>query len=88
MGSTILEGQVLQTLKQKRSFTVCVTDAGLEYTPQSTKKVRLNRSKSVERIFSKFSETGSYKVTDYKGLTICASYALKLIAVYLAQREN
>jgi hypothetical protein len=83
-----LEGQVLQTLKQKKNFTVCVTDVALEYTPQSTMKVRRHRAKPMERIFCKFNETGSYKTADYKGLTTCASYTLKLIAVYLAPKRK
>lgn len=80
------EGQILKTLKMSKPFTVKVTKYGLEYTPQSTMKVRQHEIKYLERVLSKFFETGSCKTTDYLQITACSSYTLTLIAEYLNQK--
>jgi hypothetical protein len=81
------EGHVLRTLKRDKAFTVRVTKKGVEYTPQSTMKARPHQTKFMERVLDKFSETGSYKTTDYQKLTVSSSYTLTLISAFIAQRD-
>ena len=80
------EGQILRTLKRNKAFTVRVTKTGVEYTPQSTMKARPHQTKFMERVLDKFSETGSFRTTDYQQFTVCSSYMLTLIAAYIAQK--
>ena len=82
------EGHVLRTLKRDKAFTVRVTKTGVEYTPQSTMKARPHQTKFMDRVLDKFSETGSYKTTDYQKFTVCSSYTLTLIAAYITQKGS
>ncbi|MGC2424461.1 MAG: hypothetical protein WA666_08930 [Nitrospirota bacterium] len=80
------EGEILRTLTRAMPFTVKVTNEGVEYTPQSTMKVRQHPKKYMNLVLEKFSKTGSYKTVDYQQITACSSYTLTLIAEYLKQR--
>ncbi len=73
--------------ERDKAFTVRVTKTGVEYTPQSTMKARPHQTKFLERVLDKFSETGSFRTTDYQKFPVCSSYTLTLIAAYIAQKD-
>jgi hypothetical protein len=78
-----LEGQILSTRTGKATFTVEVTDVGMDYTPTSSGKTRHQYYKVIKQICEKFSETQSFSGRDYKSFTANASYVLALIDKYL-----
>ena len=81
-----LHGQTLQTLHQKRPFTVDVEGKDLYVTP-STGKRRLTNGKWLHDTCVAFSTTNSYHPGDYRELTYNASYTLALIRKYADSRN-
>jgi hypothetical protein len=80
-GAADLSDDVIETLYQRREFTVRVLpdDRGLEYTPRSTGKRREQRWTYIERVLERFNETGSLHAGDYADLTKHASYVLAIV---------
>jgi hypothetical protein len=80
-GAAALAGEVIETLHQRRQFTVRVLPhgRGLEYTPRSTGTPREQRWTYVERVLDRFNETGSFHPADYTELTQHSSYVLAIL---------
>jgi hypothetical protein len=80
-GAAALAGELIETLHQRRQFTVRVlpNGKGLEYTPRSTGKPREQRWTYVERVLDRFNETGSLHPADYTELTQHSSYVLAIV---------
>jgi len=75
----------LSTGKQQKPFTVRLNGNDLEFVPHSTKKVRAHELKWIQRVCNKFSQTNSYRPTDYTDLTVNASYTLAVIKAYFGK---
>jgi hypothetical protein len=79
-----LEGQVMETRKRNRQFTVFVTKKGIELTPLSTGKTRMEPYKSLRRVCDQFSSTNSFNTAEYR-YTNNISYVLALIGKHTNQ---
>ncbi len=77
-----LEGELLSTLSGTSTFTVEVKEKGMDYVPTSTGKARKQSYNYIKRICDRFSETQSFRRTDY-AFTAHGSYALALIDRYV-----
>src|SRR6478672_8414194 len=80
-GATRLAGEVIETLYQRRQFTVRVLEAerGVEYLPLSSGKPREQRWNYVERVLERFNECGSMHPADYTDITKHSSYVLAIV---------
>ena len=74
-----LDGQRLETGPRKRGFTIRVTDSGLEFTPESSRKPRLEGWQRIERVLDHYNETHSMTRRDYTDITRCGSYVLTIL---------
>ncbi len=81
-----LDGQILETNTRRNSFTVSVVEEGLEYTPLSTGKSRMQKRKWIDRVCKQFSEANSLMRRDYS-YTVHGSYLLALIKQFLATKR-
>lgn len=77
-----LEETAISTLSGSSTFTVTVTDKGMNYTPSSTGRPRKQAYNYIKRVCDQFSETQSYRRSDYS-FTAHASYVLALIDRYV-----
>lgn len=82
-----LEGQLITTMSGTSTFSVVVTDKGMDYIPTSTGKPRKQTYNYIKRICDQFSETQSFKKSEY-GFTAHATYALALIYHYNASENH
>jgi hypothetical protein len=78
-----LEARTLETLAQKRKFTVQVRSAALIFTPLSTGKPRPVNDDQAEQFLELFAERGSFEPMAYHREARNASYLLALIRLYL-----
>ncbi len=70
---TTLDGQLLQTMKQRRQFRLHVLETGLAIAPSSSGKQRFLAWSAVARVLGRFEQTGSSAPVDYRDLTFDAS---------------
>lgn len=78
-----LDGQSFVTLHRKAPFNVHLLPLGLQYTPVSSGKPRIQEWKYIDQVISRFGETGSFHPRDYHDITMNASYVLTVIKKYL-----
>lgn len=76
-----LEGRTLETHHRRRQFHLKVEPEGLFYTPESSGKGRLQEWKYIQRVLDRFNETGSLSPSEYKDMSMNASYLLTVIRV-------
>jgi 5-methylcytosine-specific restriction protein A len=81
------DGKTLQTKSRNRTFTVKVTNTGFEYTPTSTMTARQHQFNKMERVLEQFCETGSYNTSEYSQFTVCSSYTLALVDLFLKEQS-
>lgn len=77
-----LEDTPITTLSGSSTFTVAVTEKGMNYTPSSTGKPRKQTYSYIKRICDQFSRTQSFRRGDYS-FTAHAAYILALIDRYV-----
>jgi len=78
-----LDGRTLVTRFRDRRFSLRVAPEGFEYTPAISGAPRMQRWRTIERILARFNETHSFHPSDYKGITVHASYILSIVGRYL-----
>ncbi len=76
-----LEGQELRTLHRNRAFTVEVEGGNLVFV-NSKRNRRPHGGKYLRAVCDTFSKTDSYFPSDYRDLTVNASYILAVIRRY------
>ena len=81
--SRTLENEKLKALSRRKTFTVKVTNVGLEFTPLSTSISRKHPVKWLDRVCKEFSRTNSFHPSDYANITANASHVLAIIFRYL-----
>jgi hypothetical protein len=81
--SRTVDGATLKTLAREKAFDITVVPQGLEYTPHSTGKARLQEERFIKRVGERFADLRSFRPTDYHDITMNASYVLSLIRRYL-----
>jgi len=77
------QGKVIQTRRQKKGFTVEVTDKGFRFTPTATNKPRPHELQAITRVVERYNETQSFITSSYSNITRNSSYTLTLIELYL-----
>jgi hypothetical protein len=71
-------GKFLETLHKRKRFQVDITAKGLQYTPESTGKPRLNRWHVIERVLNRFNDIQSFSPSKYLDISANATYLLTL----------
>ena len=83
-----LEGERIPTLAGRAAFHIRVLPAGLEITPESTRKPRLVSRDVVERVLGEYYTTRSLTPARYQAITFDASYLLALIDRFNRQQAS
>lgn len=84
--ASTLEGERLETGVRRAGFTVAVSDAGIQITPESSGKPRLVQGSSIRRFLEEYARSGSKRAGDYQEVSFDASYLLAIIARYEMKR--
>lgn len=74
-----LDGQRLETGRQKRGFIVHVTERGLEYTPESSGKARPDSWSRIERVLDRYNQTQASQTSEYHDITHHSSYIMAIL---------
>jgi hypothetical protein len=82
-----LAGQTLETMTQRKQFTVDVSATGFTFTPASTAKPRTRSDRKVQRVLERYHEQRSLRPMDYQDMTVNASYILTILQRYLDARR-
>jgi hypothetical protein len=80
-----LEGRVLQTLHDKRDFTVRLDDDSVVFEPRPSVAVVAQCKKELQAFCDRFTETLTFVSTDYPGSTIDPSLPLALLALWIVE---
>lgn len=74
-----IDGQCLETSRDKRRFTIRLTNTGLEYTPEASGKPRPDRWEAIERVLHRYNETQSLTPRDFQDITRHSSYLIAIL---------
>jgi hypothetical protein len=83
-----LEGARLTTTARRAGFEVHVVPAGLEITPESTRKPRLVSRDTVQMVLNEYERTRSTRPGKYQHITFDASYLLALVDRYIREHVH
>jgi hypothetical protein len=81
-----LDDRRFTTRAHQRRFSIEVVEKGIEYTPESSGKPRLQRWSWIERVLDRFNDTGALQPSEYRDLTVHASYILSILSSLLDSR--
>jgi hypothetical protein len=82
-----LDGETLRTLAREKEFNIRTVRRGLEYTPHSTGKARIQEDRFIQRVAERFADLRSFQPGDYHDITMNASYVIAIIRYYLDERS-
>jgi hypothetical protein len=77
--ASTLEGQHLETIVRGKGFRIAIESDGLYYTLDSNGNRRRQAWKDVDGVLERFNETNSFRTSDYRDISRCASYLLPII---------